>query len=145
MCFVYFTPPPPNLPTPIRTSTSDEQQHPKPTLKSSAPFGRMETANIPVIDIGGGRDEREVARELVDAAVEFGFIYVKGGHVRAERAFELVSFRPFFSSRFIILSPCGGISRRLLDFFSTVKGLDWGVSGWLWRERRERRELMEED
>ena len=50
----------------------------------------MATANIPVIDIGSGRPEGEIARELVDAAVEFGFIYVKGGDVKADRAFELV-------------------------------------------------------
>lgn len=53
-----------------------------------------ESAGIPVIDIASGRPEAEVARELVDAAVEFGFIYVKSGgmDVKAiERAFELVS------------------------------------------------------
>ena len=52
----------------------------------------MATANIPVIDIASGKPEAEIARELVDAAVEYGFIYVKGGDVNAERAFELVSF-----------------------------------------------------
>ncbi|KAL2110267.1 hypothetical protein VUR80DRAFT_1419 [Thermomyces stellatus] len=50
---------------------------------------KMATANIPVIDIGSGRPEAETARELVAAAVEFGFIYVKGGDVKADRAFEL--------------------------------------------------------
>lgn len=33
------------------------------------------TANLPIIDISG--DEAEVARQLVDAAEEHGFIYIK--------------------------------------------------------------------
>lgn len=34
-------------------------------------------AKIPIIDISGGGEQLEVARELVDAAVEHGFIYIK--------------------------------------------------------------------
>lgn len=33
-------------------------------------------ANIPLIDLAGG-DQAEVARRLVDAAAEQGFIYIK--------------------------------------------------------------------
>lgn len=67
-----------------------------------------ESAGIPVIDIASGRPEAEVARELVDAAVEFGFIYVKCGgmDVKAiERAFELVSL--FLIPRFPPVSAFG--------------------------------------
>lgn len=34
-------------------------------------------AKIPVIDISGGGDQTQVARELVEAAIEHGFIYIK--------------------------------------------------------------------
>jgi len=32
---------------------------------------------IPVIDISGSRPETEVAKELVDAAATYGFVYIK--------------------------------------------------------------------
>ncbi|KAL2019625.1 hypothetical protein VTK56DRAFT_9440 [Thermocarpiscus australiensis] len=34
-------------------------------------------AGIPVIDISGDRDQTQVAKELVEAAIEHGFIYIK--------------------------------------------------------------------
>lgn len=54
-------------------------------------------ANIPIIDISSAAgDEAKVARELVDAAVEHGFIYVKNtgdyiGLSDIDGAFGLVS------------------------------------------------------
>ena len=58
-------------------------------------------AKIPVIDIAGGGDQTKVARELVDAAVEHGFIYIKSTGVdfppeAIEDAFNMVLL---FSSR----------------------------------------------
>lgn len=52
------------------------------------------TANIPIIDISG--DQAEVARQLVDAAEEHGFIYIRnlGKDIPAsdvDTAFKLVS------------------------------------------------------
>ncbi|KAK4137516.1 Clavaminate synthase-like protein [Trichocladium antarcticum] len=35
------------------------------------------TAKIPVIDISGDGDQSQVARDLVDAAIEHGFVYIK--------------------------------------------------------------------
>lgn len=37
----------------------------------------MTAASIPVIDISGEGDQAQVAKELVDAAIEHGFIYIK--------------------------------------------------------------------
>ncbi len=54
------------------------------------------TAKIPIIDISAeGADEAKVAQELVDAAVEYGFIYIKntGRDIPAEQIdhiFDLV-------------------------------------------------------
>ncbi|KAM0238267.1 hypothetical protein ACHAP5_008790 [Fusarium lateritium] len=61
------------------------------------PFG-MEptTANIPIIDISApGADQKEIARQLVDAAEEHGFIYIRnlGRDIEAKSidgAFDLV-------------------------------------------------------
>ncbi|KAK4188222.1 hypothetical protein QBC35DRAFT_451514 [Podospora australis] len=51
-------------------------------------------AKIPVIDISGDGDQEQVAKELVEAAIEHGFIYIKntGKDIPAdaiERAFDL--------------------------------------------------------
>jgi len=35
------------------------------------------TANIPIIDISGSIPEFEVAKQLVDAATIYGFVYIK--------------------------------------------------------------------
>lgn len=96
-----------------------------------------ESANIPVIDIASGRPEGEVAKELVDAAVEFGFIYVKCGgmDVKAiERAFELVSFVPshivFWLSTALRLLSAGGMYGYWMKVSLLVgKGLRLGVAG----------------
>jgi hypothetical protein len=46
-------------------------------------FGRQtsqkmaEVAKIPVIDISGDGDQTQVAKELVEAAIEHGFVYIK--------------------------------------------------------------------
>jgi hypothetical protein len=63
------------------------------------PFG-MEptTANIPLIDISApDADQKEIARQLVDAAEEHGFIYIRnlGRDIEAKSidgAFDLVSY-----------------------------------------------------
>lgn len=52
-------------------------------------------AKIPVVDISGDGDQTRVAKELVDAAVEHGFVYIKntGKDIPVEAidgAFELV-------------------------------------------------------
>jgi isopenicillin N synthase-like dioxygenase len=55
------------------------------------------TANIPIIDISApNADQKEVAKQLVDAAEEHGFIYIRNlGHdIQAkdiDGAFDLVS------------------------------------------------------
>lgn len=66
-------------------------------------------AQIPIIDISAnGADQADVARRLVDAAAEHGFIYIKntGNDISADliqRTFELVSIarasscNPYFS------------------------------------------------
>jgi len=59
------------------------------------------TGQIPVIDISGSQPESEVAKELVDAAATYGFVYVKneGKDISVkdiDRTFELV--RNFDSS-----------------------------------------------
>jgi isopenicillin N synthase-like dioxygenase len=36
-----------------------------------------EVAKIPVIDISGDGDQTRVAKELVEAAIEHGFVYIK--------------------------------------------------------------------
>lgn len=58
-------------------------------------------AKIPVIDISATSDEAQVrvAQELVEAAIEHGFVYIKnrGADIPAEAAqtaFDLVSFTP---------------------------------------------------
>jgi hypothetical protein len=53
-------------------------------------------AKIPVIDVSGDGDQAQVARELVDAAVEHGFVYIRntGKDIPVEAidaAFEMVS------------------------------------------------------
>jgi sialic acid synthase SpsE len=56
-----------------------------------------EAAAIPIIDISAeGADELEVAKALVDAAAEYGFVYIKnsGKDISAEQvqnAFDIVS------------------------------------------------------
>lgn len=52
-------------------------------------------AKIPVIDISGEGDQTQVAKELVEAAIEHGFIYIKntGKDIPVEAidgAFEMV-------------------------------------------------------
>lgn len=52
-------------------------------------------ANIPIIDISGG-DQTQVAQDLVEAAIEHGFVYIKntGEDIPAEAidgAFEIVT------------------------------------------------------
>lgn len=55
------------------------------------------TATIPIIDISAeGADQIQVAKELVDAAVEYGFVYVRNAGrdistEQIENAFGLVS------------------------------------------------------
>lgn len=58
-------------------------------------------AKIPLIDISttGEGAQLKVAKELVDAAVEHGFVYIRntGGDIPADavdRAFDLVNFWP---------------------------------------------------
>ena len=51
-------------------------------------------AKIPVIDISGA-DQKAIARDLVEAAIEHGFVYIKNlGHdipiEAVENAFQLV-------------------------------------------------------
>jgi isopenicillin N synthase-like dioxygenase len=59
-----------------------------------------EAAAIPIIDISAeGADEAQVARALVDAAAEFGFVYIKntGKAIpveQIENAFNIVSRPP---------------------------------------------------
>ena len=53
-------------------------------------------AKIPVIDISGDGDQTQVAKELVEAAIEHGFVYIKnsGKDIPAEAvdgAFEMVT------------------------------------------------------
>lgn len=56
-----------------------------------------EAASIPIIDISvDGIDEVQVAKALVDAAAEHGFVYIKntGQNISAEQvqgAFDIVS------------------------------------------------------
>ena len=55
------------------------------------------TGQIPVIDISGSRSETEVAKELVDAAATYGFVYIKneGKDIPVEvidDVFQLVKF-----------------------------------------------------
>lgn len=58
-----------------------------------------QVANIPIIDISDdGQDQAQVARDLVDAAIEHGFIYIKntGKDIpldAIDAAFELVHFQ----------------------------------------------------
>lgn len=58
-----------------------------------------QVANIPIIDISDdGQDQAQVARDLVDAAIEHGFIYIKntGKDIPLDAinaAFELVYFQ----------------------------------------------------
>lgn len=52
-------------------------------------------ANIPIIDISGD-DQAQVAKDLVEAAIEHGFVYIKntGEDIPAEEidgAFEIVT------------------------------------------------------
>lgn len=54
---------------------------------------------IPVIDISGSVPQSEVAKQLVDAAATFGFVYIKnlGKDIPVDaidRTFELVSTLP---------------------------------------------------
>jgi len=55
------------------------------------------TAPIPVIDLAAtGKSEQEVAKELCDAAIEHGFIYIRSDGVdvsveAVDKAFEIVS------------------------------------------------------
>jgi Isopenicillin N synthase and related dioxygenases len=55
------------------------------------------TAKIPVVDISDERNQQEVARELVDAAIKHGFVYIKntGKDIPVEaidEAFEIVCY-----------------------------------------------------
>lgn len=58
-----------------------------------------QVANIPIIDISDdGQDQAQVARALVDAAIEHGFIYIKntGKDIpldAIDAAFDLVHFQ----------------------------------------------------
>lgn len=62
-------------------------------------------AKIPVIDISDdNQDQAQVAKELVEAAIEHGFIYIKntGKAIPVEdvdAAFELVFYHDFLLSR----------------------------------------------
>jgi isopenicillin N synthase-like dioxygenase len=58
-------------------------------------------ASIPVIDISGEGDQTQVAKDLVEAAIEHGFIYIKnlGKDIPVEAiegAFEMVFGTCFF-------------------------------------------------
>lgn len=73
-----------------------------PVCQAEKKKGKMtitttKTAEIPVIDIASGRPEGDIARALCDAAIKYGFIYVKSGGGAlgvgaVERAFEIVEF-----------------------------------------------------
>lgn len=56
-------------------------------------------ATLPVIDISAkGADQAQVAKELVDAAIDYGFVYIKSQDISAEQidnAFNLVGSRYF--------------------------------------------------
>lgn len=72
-----------------------------------------EAANIPIIDISADRvDEVEIAKALVDAAAEYGFVYIRntGKDISAEQvqgAFDLVSCRSVHNPPRIQRSPTG--------------------------------------
>jgi isopenicillin N synthase-like dioxygenase len=79
-----------------------------------------QVAKIPVIDItADGEDQIRVARELVEAAVEHGFIYVKntGQDIpvdAVENAFNVVSLSILIMlSRVVMLMPVASKSRKL--------------------------------
>ncbi len=60
-----------------------------------------EDAAIPIIDISAeGADQAQVAKSLVDAAAEYGFVYIKntGRDItidQIENAFDVVSLHNF--------------------------------------------------
>ncbi len=67
-----------------------------------------EVAKIPVIDISGDGDQTQVAKELVEAAIEHGFVYIKNSGkdipVKAvDGAFEMVTETSFY----LAVSCCG--------------------------------------
>lgn len=72
-----------------------------------------EAANIPIIDISAdGVDELEIAKALVDAAAEYGFVYIRntGKDISAEQvqgAFDLVSCRSIHNPPRFQRSPTG--------------------------------------
>jgi isopenicillin N synthase-like dioxygenase len=54
-----------------------------------------QTAKLPIIDISGDGDQTQVATELVEAAIEHGFLYIRntGADIPVEavdQAFEIV-------------------------------------------------------
>ncbi len=64
-------------------------------------------AKIPVIDISGDGDQTQVAKELVEAAIEHGFVYIKnsGKDIPAEAvdgAFEMVTKASFYLAGFVM-------------------------------------------
>ena len=76
-------------------------------------------ANIPIIDISGD-DQTQVAKDLVEAAIEHGFVYIKntGKDIPAEAidgAFEIVTYytsSPSGDGKLLTLrSPRGSLRR----------------------------------
>jgi isopenicillin N synthase-like dioxygenase len=64
-------------------------------------------ANIPIIDLSGDQDQ--VARQLVEAAEEHGFIYIKNSGVdispsEIDEAFQLVCNHHFSYRAYILLT-----------------------------------------
>ena len=61
-----------------------------------------EDATIPIIDISAeGVDQAQIAKSLVDAAAEYGFVYIKSTGCgisadRMENAFNVVSYYEFY-------------------------------------------------
>jgi isopenicillin N synthase-like dioxygenase len=76
-------------------------------------------ANIPIIDISGN-DQTQVAKDLVEAAIEHGFVYIKntGEDIPAEAidgAFEIVIHHTSFAvedDKYLTLRSLRDSSRR---------------------------------
>lgn len=59
-------------------------------------------ARIPVIDISGGGDEAQVAKDLVEAAIEHGFVYLKN----TGSDIPVAAIDGAFETVWVVLIPC---------------------------------------
>jgi len=70
-----------NYPTPLPLThlrTYLDADSPTACKATQTTYSKMAVANIPVIDISDpSQDETQIAKELVEAAIEHGFIYIK--------------------------------------------------------------------